>query len=162
MRLAQFMCYTFAAFRSDPSSFKAMKAALILEKDQVSVKKTSQILRVLGYLPAPVRTAEEALAVASAISFDVIVTSTPIKANDRRALTGELKRMAPEAAVVLIAESDEERVEVHQRSYAGLSAVLTRRTMADGLRRVVQFGIDGYGRQPPGVPRSVERRRITV
>jgi DNA-binding NarL/FixJ family response regulator len=109
-----------------------------------------------------VRTAEEALAVASAITFDVIVTSTPIKANDRRALTGELKRMAPEAAVVLIADSDEESADARQRFYAGLSAVLTRRTMADGLRRVVQFGIDGLGLQPSGVPKSVERRRATV
>lgn len=139
-----------------------MKVALVLEKDQASTKKTSQILKALGYLPAPVRTAEEALAVASAISFSVIVTSTPIKANDRRALTGELKRMAPEAAVVLIAESEEERVEARQRSYAGLSAVLTRRTMADGLRRVFEFGLDGYGLQPSGVPKSNERRRAAV
>lgn len=136
-----------------------MKAALVLEKDPVSSKKTSQILKTLGYLPAPVRSAEQALAAASTISFDVIVTSTPVNANDRRALTGELKRMAPEAAVVLIAENDEEHAEARQRSYAGLSAVLNRRTMADGLRRVVQFGIDGFGLQPPGVPKSVERRR---
>ena len=139
-----------------------MKTALILEKDSVSTNMTSQILKTLGYLAAPVGTAEEALAVASAISFDVIVTSTPVKANDRRALTGELKRMAPEAAIVLIAESDEEGVEARQRSYAGLSAVLTRQTMADGLRRIVQFGIDGFGLQPPGVPQSVERRHATV
>lgn len=139
-----------------------MKAALVLEKDLVSTRKTSQILKTLGYLPAPVRTAEEALAVASAISFDVIVTSTPIKPNDRRALTGELKRMAPDAAVVLIADSDKENVEARQRSYAGLSAVLTRQTMADGLRRVVQFGIDGFGLQPSGVPKSSERRRVAA
>lgn len=139
-----------------------MKAALVLEKDLVSTRKTSQILKTLGYLPAPVRTAEEALAVASAISFDVIVTSTPIKPNDRRALTGELKRMAPDAAVVLIADSDKENIEARQRSYAGLSAVLTRQTMADGLRRVVQFGIDGFGLQPSGVPKSSERRRVAA
>jgi AmiR/NasT family two-component response regulator len=135
-----------------------MKAALILEKDPVSTRKTAQILKTLGYLPAPVRSAEEALSVAKAISFDVIVTSTPVKPNDRRALTGELKRMAPEAAIVLIAESDEEGVEARRRSYAGLSAVLTRGMMADGLRRVVQFGIDGFGLQPSGLPKSVERR----
>jgi CheY-like chemotaxis protein len=135
-----------------------MKTALVLEKDPASTRKTSQILKTLGYLPAPVRSAEEALAVASAISFDVIVTATPIKPNDRRALTGELKRVAPEAAVVLVAENDEEHVEARQRSYAGLSAVLTRQTMADGLRRVVQFGIDGFGLQPPGFPKSSERR----
>lgn len=139
-----------------------MKTALVLEKDLDASKKTSTILKTLGYLPAPVRTPEEALNVASAITFDVIVTSTPNKANDRRALTGELKRMAPEAAVVLIAESDEEGAEARQRAYAGLSAVLTRQTMADGLRRVCQFGIDGFGLQPPGVPRWFERRHARV
>lgn len=139
-----------------------MKTALILEKDPVYVKKTSQILRILGYLPAPVRSVDEALAVASAISFDVIITFTAVNANDRRGLTGELKRMAPEAAIVLIAESEEERVETCQRSYAGLSALLTRRTMADGLRRVVQFGIVGFGLQPPGVPKSLETRHAMV
>jgi DNA-binding NtrC family response regulator len=139
-----------------------MKTALVLEKDLASTKKTSQILKTLGYLPAPVRSAEEALAVASAISFDVIVTSTPIKPNDRRALTGELKRVAPEAAVVLVAENDEANVEARQRSYAGLSAVLTRQTMADGLRRVVQFGIDGFGLQPSGFPKSSERRQSGI
>lgn len=60
-----------------------MKTALILEKDLIAAKKTSTLLKGLGYLPAPVRTAEEALAVASAISFDVVVTSTPIKAPNR-------------------------------------------------------------------------------
>lgn len=136
-----------------------MKTALVLEKDPVSTQRTSQLLRTLGYLPAPVRTADEALNVASAISFDVIVTYTSIKPNDRRALTGELKRSAPEAAVVLVAESDEEHAEARKRPYAGLSAVLTRRTMAEGLRRVVQFGIDGSGLQTAGVPKSFERRR---
>lgn len=102
------------------------------------------------------------LAVAGAIRFGVIVTATPTQANDRRALTGELKRMAPEAAVVLIAESEEESVEARQRSYAGLSAVLSRPTMADSLRRVIEFGIDGYGLQPPGIPKSSERRRAAA
>lgn len=139
-----------------------MKTALILEKDSISAEKTSTVLKGLGYLPAPVRTAEEALAVASAISFDVIVTSTPTRANDRRSLTGELKRMAPEATVVLIAESDEESEEARKRYSVGLSAVLTRKMMADGLRRVVQFGLDGYGLQPPSVLRSVERRHAAT
>jgi CheY-like chemotaxis protein len=138
---------------------RIMKAALILEKDPTSTQKTSQLLKTLGYLPAPVKTASEALAVASSISFDVIVTCTPIKPNDRRALTGELKRTAPEAAIVLITENDEEQAKARKHSYAGLSAVLTRQLMADGLRRIVQFGIDGFGLQPAGVPRSSERRR---
>jgi CheY-like chemotaxis protein len=139
-----------------------MKAALVLEKDPASTERTCRILKTLGYLPAPVRTAEEALAAASAISFHVIVTCTSTKANERRSLTGELKRMAPKAAVVLIAESEEERVEACHLSYVGLSTVLTRLTMADGLRRIVEFGIDGYGLQPSGVSKANERRRGTA
>ncbi|ALK98647.1 hypothetical protein AB595_09785 [Massilia sp. WF1] len=99
------------------------------------------------------------MAVAGAIRFKVIVTCTPVKPNDRRSLPGELKRTAPEAAIVLIAENDEEYAEARRQSYAGLSAVLTRRTMADGLRRIIQFGIDGFGLPTPGIPASSERRR---
>jgi CheY-like chemotaxis protein len=139
-----------------------MKAALVLEKDPASAEKTSRILKTLGYLPAAVSTAEEALAVVKAISFRVIVTSISNKANDRRALTGELKRMAPDAAVVLIAESEEEYGKARQHSNTGLSAVLNRQTMANGLRRIVEFGIDGYGLQPSGVPECDERRRVVA
>ncbi|SFB35863.1 hypothetical protein SAMN04515620_15018 [Collimonas sp. OK607] len=46
--------------------------------------------------------------------------------NDRRALTSELKRLAPELCIVL----------------------LTRPTTMDALRRIVQFGIDGLGLHP--------------
>lgn len=58
----------------------------------------------------------------SVLRFDVIVTCTATKANDRRSLTGELKRSAPEATVILIAESGNED---KRRQYAGVSAVVT-------------------------------------
>lgn len=138
-----------------------MKAALILDKDPESTGKTAQLLKMLGYLPAPARSADEALAIATSICFDVIITCTSINHNDRRALTGELKRLAPGAAVVLIAEDYDEYAQARGQSYVGVSAVLTRQMMAAGLWRVIEFGIDGYGLQPPGVPASFERRRTT-
>ena len=134
-----------------------MKCALVLEKDPTSSARTSAVLESLGYTTAPVATPDEALNVAHAINFDVIVTCTSIRPNDRRSLTGELKRCAPDAAVVLIADPDE-RPRAALRRPAGVSAVVERPASFDSLRRVVEFGIDGYGLQPIHVPPARERR----
>jgi CheY-like chemotaxis protein len=136
-----------------------MKYALVLERDPSSSEKTSQLLRWLGYVTAPVQTPVEALNVAGTISFDVIVTCTAVQPNERRSLTGELKRAAPEAAVVLIADEDEENPAARARKYPGTSAVLARPPSVEALRKVVEFGIDGSGLQPIHVPPSQERRR---
>lgn len=135
-----------------------MKCALVLEKDAVSSARTSALLQSLGYTTAPVTTPEEALNVADLISFDVIVTCTTRVPHERRSLTGELKRHSPEAAVVLIADADDEPDELADARHAGVSAVLPRPASLDTLRRVVEFGIDGYGLQPIHVPPSWERR----
>lgn len=135
-----------------------MKAAVVLEKDSDSAAKLAGQLRGLGYLTAPVRTAEQALSAVNLIKFDVIVTCTAKRENDRRALTGELKRAAPDAAIVLITESDG-ALEGARRNCPGVSAVIKRPPSADALRRIVQFGIDGYGLQPSYVPPAHERRR---
>jgi len=133
-----------------------MKSALVLEKDAPSSVRTTKLLSCLGYVTAPVRSPEEALNVASAIKFDVVVTYTATKPNDRRSLTGELKRVAPEAAVVLLVNDNEERP---LPGYKGVSAVLERPPSADDVRRAVMFGIDGYGLQPAYVLPFEERRK---
>lgn len=135
-----------------------MKSALILEKDTQACVRMSKLLSCLGYVTAPVRTAEEALNVVRAIKFNVIVTCTATRRHDRRLLTGELKRAAPDAAVVLIAENDEECKSLLYRAQ-GLSAVLRRPPTADALRRVIDFGLDGYGLQPAYEPPPLERRK---
>jgi DNA-binding NtrC family response regulator len=138
-----------------------MKHALILEKDATSSGTTARLLSSLGYMTAPVRTPEEALNVASAIRFDVIVTCTAKRMNDRRALTGELKRVSPKAAVILIAE----RGDVGNSSAwnsPGVSGVIERPASAKVIRQIVEFGIDGYGMQPAGVAALQERRTRAI
>jgi DNA-binding NarL/FixJ family response regulator len=136
-----------------------MKSALILEKDDASSVKTSRVLSWLGYVTAPVRTPEEALNVINVIKFDVIVTCTATKPHDRRSFTGELKRAAPEAAVVLITDDFDETVQASTHRSSGLAAVVKRSTSADDLRTIVEIGIDGYGMQPARVLSGTERRR---
>lgn len=131
-----------------------MKNALILEKDKDSSTKISRVLSWLGYVTAPVRTPDEALNVARAIKFDVIITCTAKTPHDRRSLTGELKRAAPEAALILI--SDKETPLSH---CPGISAVVKRPPSFDVLRHIVEFGIDGSGLQLAYLPVLHERRR---
>lgn len=133
-----------------------MKTALVLEKDRVACRETAQLLAGLGYVAAPVGSADEAIKVASAIRFSVIVTCTATRPHDRRSLIGELKRTAPDAAVVLVAETDEEVAHAH---HAGVTAVVRRPASAATLRRIVEFGIDGYGLQPVCIAPGEERRR---
>lgn len=136
-----------------------MKAALILEKDEEARERISQMLRWLGYVPAPVRTAEEALNVAKAITFDVVVTCTAHEPNDRRCLTGELKRTCPNSTVILIPDEEPGAVSVKTADCTGVSAVLKRPASMDALRRVLQFGHDGFGSHPAPVPVWQERRK---
>jgi CheY-like chemotaxis protein len=70
-----------------------MKSALVLEKDHLESRKMSQLLSWLGYVTAPVWTPEQALKAANVFKFDLIVTCKAEWADDRRALTGELKRV---------------------------------------------------------------------
>ena len=133
-----------------------MKTALVLEKDRAACKETAKMLAGLGYVAAPVGSADEAIKVASAIRFSVIVTCTATRPHDRRSLIGELKRTAPEAAVVLLADNDED---LAHAQHAGVTAVVRRPASAAALRRIVEFGIDGHGLQPICIAPAEERRR---
>jgi CheY-like chemotaxis protein len=135
-----------------------MKCALILEKDEEAREHMVRVLRWLGYIPAPVSTAEEALNVAKAITFDVVVTCTAQKPDDRRSLTGELKRSCPKSTVILIPEEGQSQANAWAAG-VGVSAVLKRPASMDALRRVLQFGDDGFGMHPAPVPAWQERRK---
>ncbi|MFC0251417.1 hypothetical protein [Massilia consociata] len=136
-----------------------MKCALVLEKDQLSSGDTSRLLKSLGYVPAAVRTPAEALNVASALDFDVIITCTSKIPDDRRSLAGELKRLAPEAAVILV-QDDASLPHDARPGYAeGISGVLHRPIQVRDIRQIVEFGIDGCGMQPAYLPPSQDRRR---
>ncbi len=136
-----------------------MKAALILENDEEARDRIAWMLTWLGYIPAPVRTAEEALNVAKAIAFDIVVTCTAHKANDRRCLTGELKRTCPNATVILIPEAAQTAESAQTPACVGVSAVLKRPASMDAFRRVIQFGQDGFGSHPAPIPVWQERRK---
>lgn len=135
-----------------------MKSALVLEKDAQAGAQIARLLGWLGYVTAPVRTPDEALNAAGAIRFDVIVTCIARRERDRRSFTGELKRVAPQAAVVLIDDDDDcgnRPTACHQ----GVSGVICRPPSVESLRRIVEFGIDGEGLQLAYVRPAHERRR---
>ena len=136
-----------------------MKCALVLEKDQVAYSDTSRLLKSLGYVPAPVRTPLEALNVASALDFDIIITWTATIPDDRRSLAGELKRLAPEAAVIVVQDGAQGEHEHPIGESEGVSAVLQRPIRGRDLRKIVEFGVDGFGLQPAYLPRAQDRRR---
>lgn len=136
-----------------------MKSALLVENDHIESIRLAKILHWLGYVVAPVRTPGEALNVASAIKFNIIVTCTALKPNDRRALTSELKRLAPEAPIVLLTGEKADYREAHADRYPYVSAVLKRPITMDVLRRLIQFGLDGFGLHSVYAPPPQERRR---
>jgi DNA-binding NarL/FixJ family response regulator len=135
-----------------------MKSALVPEKDDAARDKIVNLLKWMGYVAAPVRTADEALNVASAICFKMIITYTATRPNDRRSLIGEFKRAAPEAAIVFVTENDHRQSWTQQRQIFGVSAVFMRPLTVEDLRRVVEFGIDGDGSQPCSISGDLERR----
>jgi DNA-binding NarL/FixJ family response regulator len=99
-----------------------------------------------------------ALNTAQTVRFDVVLTHTVFNADDRRSFIGELARLAPHAPVVLLLD-DETQVPYY---HAECSGVLARPVTLRGLRRVIEFGIDGNGAMPCYVSRPTprqERRR---
>jgi CheY-like chemotaxis protein len=135
-----------------------MKLALLVENNQLERDRLAKILRWLGYIAAPVHTPDEALNVAGAINFDLIVTGTAVKPNDRRTLTSELKRLAPKSAIVLVASEEEEYRAARAGRYPCVNAVLKRPTTMDALWRTIRFGLDGLCLPSTCVPRVQERR----
>jgi DNA-binding NarL/FixJ family response regulator len=136
-----------------------MKVALILESNRDERDKLVLILRWLGFVPTPVSTPDEAINVANAINCNVIVTSTAIKPNDRRALTSELKRLAPESALVFVADEEDEYEKVKAGGYPCISAVAMRPTTMDELKEVIQSGGQALRVESNCLPHGQERRR---
>ena len=132
-----------------------MKSALLLEYDDAERGQVARLLKSLGYVVANVATPQAALGTAQAVRFDAILTCTDFNADDRRSLTGELARLAPGAHIVLLLPGDAAGSGYHQRSGALLFKPVTLR----GLRRVLDFGVDGLGMRPSGFTPEHERRR---
>jgi CheY-like chemotaxis protein len=134
-----------------------MKCALLLERDAGARRDLCGLLRSLGYLVASVDTPATALNTVHALRCDLILTDTTFNMDDRRAFLGELERLAPAAPIVLLSDVDGKELPGHaERERPLLGKPVTLRA----LRRVIEFGIDGYGMLPSASPgRGRERRR---
>jgi CheY-like chemotaxis protein len=135
-----------------------MKLALVLEKDSAACANARRLLSWLGYTTVSAQTPRQALNSATTVKFDIFLICTAEDPDDRRSFSGELKRAAPDAAVVLIAEKIPGKHRSASWCSPGISAVLERPVSVDALRRIVEFGIDGCGLQSGGFPQEYERR----
>lgn len=135
---------------------RILKFALLLENDADACFRMTRALMCFGYVVASVKTPSEAVNVVGTMRFDLIVTCTTETANpaDRRSLTGELKRSAPDAAIVLAEDDSPAR----SRSYAGVNAVLRRPVCLDTLRQTLEYRLDCI-LQPAILPVADERRK---
>jgi len=136
-----------------------MKCALVLDKDANERNRLSRFLQLLGYVTAAVRTPDEALNVASAIHFDLIMTDTGEQATDRRHLASELKRIAPGSTLIFAASDASEYRHAQAGDAPCVNAVVRRPASMEALRRIMQFGRDGLGLQSDYAPLFLERRR---
>lgn len=136
-----------------------MKFALIFEKDVASSQKTSQLLKWFGYMTAPVHSAAEAFNVVKAINTDVIVTCAASNAGERRLITNELKRLAPNATIILMTENDSEYESARMHGYAGVDALIKRPASVDAFRRILHSELDTVAIQSRGITREQERRK---
>ena len=131
-----------------------MKYALVYDEDAAARRHTAILLKSLGYLVAETATAQATLNATTALHFDVILTSSAHAAGDRRALPGELSRLAPATPTVLMLGEDEPFPPL----YHSFSATVTKPVTVRALRHALEFGLDGTGAHPVHAPIRFERR----
>ena len=136
-----------------------MKSALLIENDHVERARLAKILGWIGFQAAPASTPKQALNVAHSIKFNVIVTCTYLLPDDRRALTSELKRLAPEAIIVLLTYDEEEYRKARAGCCPCVNAVLRRPVTLDALWRLVRLGSDEIWLRSDNLQALEERRR---
>jgi CheY-like chemotaxis protein len=131
-----------------------MKYALIHDDDAAARRHTATLLKTLGYLVAETTTAQATLNATKALHFDVILTASAHAADDRRALPGELSRLAPDTPTVLLLDEDEPFPPL----YHAFSATVTKPVTVRALRHALEFGLDGTGAHPVPSRIRFERR----
>ncbi|WP_198116831.1 response regulator [Massilia rhizosphaerae] len=130
-----------------------MKYALLFDDDPAARRHSAALLKSLGYLVAETTTAQAALNATRALHFDVILTASAHAAGDRRALPGELSRLAPDTPTILLLDDEEPFPPL----YRAFSATVTKPATVRGLRHALEFGLDGMGARP--VPPAVRYER---
>jgi CheY-like chemotaxis protein len=130
-----------------------MKYALLFDDDAAARRHSATLLKSLGYLVAETTTAQGALNATQALHFDVILTCSTHAAGDRRALPGELARLAPDTPTILLLDEDEPFPPL----YHAFSATVTKPVTVRALRHALEFGLDGLGARP--VPPAVRFER---
>jgi len=133
-----------------------MKYALIYDDDAAARRHSATLLKSLGYLVAETTTAQATLNATKALHFDVIITSSAHAAGDRRALPGELSRLAPGTPTVLLLDEDEPFPPL----YHAFSATITKPVTVRALRHALEFGLDGTGARPVSPMIRFERRDV--
>jgi CheY-like chemotaxis protein len=130
-----------------------MKYALLYDDDVAARRHSATLLKSLGYVVAETATAQAALNATRALHFNVILTASAHADGERRALPGELSRLAPDTPTILLLDDDEPFPPL----YAAFSATVTKPVTVRALRHALEFGLDGMGARP--VPRAVRYER---
>jgi len=130
-----------------------MKYALIFDDDAAARRHGATLLKSLGYLVAETTSAQATLNATQALHFDVILTCSAYAADDRRALPGELSRLAPGTPTILMLDENEPLPPL----YHAFSATVTKPVTVRALRHALEFGLDGTGPRP--VPPAVRFER---
>ena len=132
-----------------------MKYALLYDDDAAARRHSAILLKSLGYVVAETTTAQAALNATRALHFDVILASRAHAAGERRALPGELARLAPDTPTILLLDEDAPFPPL----YGAFSATVTKPVSVRGLRHALDFGLDGMGARP--VPQAIRYERRT-
>lgn len=132
-----------------------MKYALLNDKDIAARRHAAALLKTLGYTVAETESAAAALNATKALRFDVILTAEAHADGDRRALPGELTRLAPRTPTILLVPHDGP-LPLHYRHFSG---TVTKPVTVRALRHALEFGLDGTGALPLPLPVRHERRR---
>ena len=112
-----------------------MKYALLYDDDAAARRHSAILLKSLGYVVAETTTAQAALNATRALHFDVILTSRAHAAGERRALPGELSRLAPDTPTILLLDEDAPFPPL----YDAFSATVTKPVTVRGLRPALEF-----------------------
>ncbi|WP_230030005.1 hypothetical protein [Massilia sp. Bi118] len=94
------------------------------------------------------------------IQFDLILTCTAVNHDDRRSLTGELKRCSPEAFIVLLADPGPALQAAPGNQ--GVNAVLYRPFAIDELNKIIDAGLPRTGQLLLPSCTAAERRRRAI